>query len=813
MCKNDTEYVINVLNDIIKQVSDINILAEYGDNDHYVYLALKDNVFAVNRDGATLLTTRDGKEAVATFYGQIGTIYEDTRDNVGADFSTLREILLSNNEFIRTKLDELGTGTLSKSLSLLDFDGLVTKNILYKQMEFYDKTLCEMGSCPHCNAKPDYPSGLLPESSETSTNSRKPNLSGNFSYSIDNVQKDGSFLFKAEDIQLSTKAAIFDPDKRILLMKDSGGVWWDMPGGHVQDGESVEDGLHREVEEECGLTITSCKQLFIQSLELGEPPVSRPVVFFVASAYGDVTLSEEHSEFMWVAQNELDDYEDLGVFLPIIKDIYQLLDSGDYHDIQKFNPGGGMEVTDLGKPDYDQSGATVFHKTDGPSAEMMNAFNEIPNSGLAQSNFRHSGEDDITETLERIAEHRRHIRIDPPILNKTGYSEAGGVAERNAIFIEPKHDASMSFEAGPIQTTSSAAVVDIPEIPSVKTEAMGGTGIAGDSTGIIGTSGVKPISSTFSPPEYGGSKVKENPAGLGWDSTLAMKQNATDISTGVTSATSFRPQNDVYEESFSQNVHSRKDMIPEQRPIGEGENHLWLGNQPKSEDIIEEPKVAGNTDFNREQYINLSDEIKPFVQKSGDTDLKILTRNAIRKATGGKPLVVAGWGNYNVVDREGHRINPNALRTAVDRFLNSGYANVNIFHSSIQVGVLIPEFTDEDGKRWTTHVNEEGFFAVVRFRTDIEVARKAMAEVLKGTLRGFSLSGNSDPMSRTQICENGHCWQEIQALESIYELTLCQVPMNQGSWITQILQEPDEQSCPECYDKRSGQYDSSMRQI
>ena len=698
---------------------------------------------------------------------------------------------------------------------MLDFD-LVTKEYLLKQLDYFDKTLCEIKDCPDCNADPVSPSGnVVAREGVHSSESRRPNLSGNFTYSADKIKEDGTIQLQATDINLSTKVCIFNPSREILILKDNGSDWWDLPGGHVADGESIEKGLHREVKEETDLTITACKQLFIQSIELGDPPEDRPVVFFVGSAYGDITLSDEHLAFLWVAEEDLDDYN-LGVFIPIIKQIYKIVESDNYDDIVKFAPGHEMDVTDLGKPDLEQ---TYIHKFAGPSAEMMNSTNaDIVNNPEA----RNSGPTETQQLLDAINEHRQHVKIEPPIITKTGYSEAGNPAEREALYFEASRPTSI--EAGPIQTTSSAAVIDKPDDDGdgIQKEAAGGTGIAGEGVGSVGTAGVLGQDQSFSPTYGGQIKKKEEEYNFN-------KQNATDISTGVAASTSFRPAtNDLYDGQRNQNGSNRPYMRPEQRPIGEGETPLWLNDDLNRGDDYLAPNerganvrvvapaknIVGNNDPGREQFVSLSSDLQPFIKKSEDNDLHILTRGALRKANNGRPLIVGGWGNYNITDREGHRITPKALRPAVTQFLsNPEFANVNIFHSSIQVGQLIPAYTDSEGQKWTTHVTDEGFYAVVEFRTDIEVARKAMAEVLKGNLRGFSLSGNSAPESRRQVCDSGHCWTEIDELESIYELTLCQVPMNQGSWVTDIIQVPDEEACPECYNQRSGQYDGSMRPI
>ena len=236
---------------------------------------------------------------------------------------------------------------------------------------------------------------------------------------------------------------------------------------------------------------------------------------------------------------------------------------------------------------------------------------------------------------------------------------------------------------------------------------------------------------------------------------------------------------------------------------------------------------SANFDPATEQFTNLSrdtgshfKDLSSYVAKSADSPndfegFKSLVSDPISKMDMGKTLVVGGWGSVYVVDREGHRINLVGLDKALKKFLaNPEFANVNIFHSGIQIGKLVPQFVDQKGKVWKTHVNNKGLFAIVAFRTDLEVSRRAMSEVIKGNLRGFSLSGNSNPETKEIRCEHGTCWQEIMDLE-IYELTLCQEPMNQDSWITNIIQEPDAEACPECYSspRQAKRYDSSLRPV
>lgn len=57
------------------------------------------------------------------------------------------------------------------------------------------------------------------------------------------------FLFR-----VSLKAVIFNKDGYVLVVKEIGRNWWDLPGGGIDHGESVREALARELYEEVSLT-------------------------------------------------------------------------------------------------------------------------------------------------------------------------------------------------------------------------------------------------------------------------------------------------------------------------------------------------------------------------------------------------------------------------------------------------------------------------------------------------------------------------------------------------------------------------------
>jgi 8-oxo-dGTP diphosphatase len=85
---------------------------------------------------------------------------------------------------------------------------------------------------------------------------------------------------------------------------------WDVPGGRIESGEMVRDGLKREVEEESGLDVRPGHILGIFD---GFPEIQGEkchvirVYFLCEAKSGDVVLSDDHDAFDWVDPNDVAD--------------------------------------------------------------------------------------------------------------------------------------------------------------------------------------------------------------------------------------------------------------------------------------------------------------------------------------------------------------------------------------------------------------------------------------------------------------------------------------------------------------------------
>lgn len=102
------------------------------------------------------------------------------------------------------------------------------------------------------------------------------------------IQKDGKFLVT----------------KRMATDSYMPGVW-DLPGGTVEAGETIEKALIREVTEETGLVVRIGTPISVYTT-LSQLPTRQNVTIIFACDWvsGDVVLTE-HDEFCWVARDEL----------------------------------------------------------------------------------------------------------------------------------------------------------------------------------------------------------------------------------------------------------------------------------------------------------------------------------------------------------------------------------------------------------------------------------------------------------------------------------------------------------------------------
>ena len=120
-----------------------------------------------------------------------------------------------------------------------------------------------------------------------------------------------------EKMYVSNKALLVSSEGKILVMHLKDGRW-DLPGGRMDEGEQMRDGLARELREETGIEIDAAKArpFFVGTYSYeGTPSESVASVFYIVpTIVTDVTLSDEHGGYEWIdPRRPLPD----GVYAPV----------------------------------------------------------------------------------------------------------------------------------------------------------------------------------------------------------------------------------------------------------------------------------------------------------------------------------------------------------------------------------------------------------------------------------------------------------------------------------------------------------------
>ena len=139
--------------------------------------------------------------------------------------------------------------------------------------------------------------------------------------------------------------------------------------------------------------------------------------------------------------------------------------------------------------------------------------------------------------------------------------------------------------------------------------------------------------------------------------------------------------------------------------------------------------------------------------------------------------VIAGYASVDVVDKQNDKITLGAIREAADKFMKQDrYRNVMITHSNVQVGEVVDQYTDSNGKVLKTGVDDTGFFVVIKLRNDIEKAKEVARDIRKGNLRSFSIGGQAINKTNRYDADSGS-YKEIDKLE-LHEITICEEGIN-----------------------------------
>jgi 8-oxo-dGTP pyrophosphatase MutT (NUDIX family) len=134
-------------------------------------------------------------------------------------------------------------------------------------------------------------------------------------------------------------ALIVDDDGRIFVQRRSPHRrlfpnTWDIVGGHLESGETVQEALYREVTEETGWSVSVVIGELGEYRYTGDDGVARVESDYLVRVDGDLARPRleagKHTEFRWLAESELDvldEHRDVnnGLIRTIVADGFAML--------------------------------------------------------------------------------------------------------------------------------------------------------------------------------------------------------------------------------------------------------------------------------------------------------------------------------------------------------------------------------------------------------------------------------------------------------------------------------------------------------
>ena len=107
-----------------------------------------------------------------------------------------------------------------------------------------------------------------------------------------------------KSFKINQDAIIKNNNGEVLILKQVKG--WKLPGGRLEENETPQEGLSREIYEETGI-----KQYNIDKIlnpVLSESKKTYRVTFLCNTTESSVILSDEHTEYAWVNLENVDNY-------------------------------------------------------------------------------------------------------------------------------------------------------------------------------------------------------------------------------------------------------------------------------------------------------------------------------------------------------------------------------------------------------------------------------------------------------------------------------------------------------------------------
>ena len=125
---------------------------------------------------------------------------------------------------------------------------------------------------------------------------------------------------------VNVSAAAIVQDNKVLATRRGYGAykdWWEFPGGKLEDGESTEAALIREIREELNVEISVGKLL--RTVEYDYPGFHLVMHCFLCSISSGVLTLNEHEDARWLSVSELGSVAWLPADLLLLEDLQKCL--------------------------------------------------------------------------------------------------------------------------------------------------------------------------------------------------------------------------------------------------------------------------------------------------------------------------------------------------------------------------------------------------------------------------------------------------------------------------------------------------------
>lgn len=109
---------------------------------------------------------------------------------------------------------------------------------------------------------------------------------------------------------ISQKAVLIRDGKCLIMEFAHHNGFWDLPGGHLDGGETNTEAFKRELQEETGLDKYEYHGVVDYEIWYHGPdryPICG-IVSLIENNEDEIKISPEHSQMKWVTEVELDDY-------------------------------------------------------------------------------------------------------------------------------------------------------------------------------------------------------------------------------------------------------------------------------------------------------------------------------------------------------------------------------------------------------------------------------------------------------------------------------------------------------------------------